>query len=176
LVVAALKVKYMPDDVITKVELRQMLAKVKMKKDDEPSILFEQLSAIENRFNKPGQQIPDDDLITAVLTAAPKECVSILTAEQRSKGIALRLTDLESAMTQHWRQTTGTLSAAEEGNEVTLLGFNGICYNCQKPGHRANECPEKANRNSGGRNNNNNNNQNFSRGGRGRGNGGNKNF
>jgi hypothetical protein len=66
------------------------------------------------------------------LTAAPKEYVSILTAEQRSKGIALRLTDLESAMTQHWRQTTGTLSAAEEGNEVTLLGFNGICYNCPR--------------------------------------------
>jgi hypothetical protein len=37
----------MPDDVITKVELRHMLGKVKMKKDDEPSILFEQLSAIE---------------------------------------------------------------------------------------------------------------------------------
>jgi hypothetical protein len=51
-----------------------------MKKDDKPSILFEQLKApcIENRFNKPGQQIPDDDLIAAVLTtAAPKEYVSI---------------------------------------------------------------------------------------------------
>jgi hypothetical protein len=108
LVVAALKEKYMPDDVITKVELRKMLGKVKMKKDDEPSILFEQLSAIENQFNKPGEQIPDDVLITAVLTAAPKEYVSILTAEQQSKGTALRLTDLESAMTQHWRQTTGT--------------------------------------------------------------------
>jgi hypothetical protein len=146
-----------------------------MKKDDEPSIIFEHLSAIENRFNKPGQQIPDDDLIAAVLTAAPKEYVSILsTAEQRSKGVALRLMDLESAMTQHWRQTTGTLSAAEEGNEVIFLGFNGICYNCQKPGHRANQCPKKANRNTGGRNNNND--RNFSRGGQGRGNGGNKNY
>jgi hypothetical protein len=48
LVVAALKAKYMPDDVITKVELRKMLAKVKMKKDNEPSILFKQLSAIES--------------------------------------------------------------------------------------------------------------------------------
>jgi hypothetical protein len=139
----------MPADVITKVELRQMLREVKMKKDEEPPILFEQLSAIENRFNKPGQQIPDDDLITAVLTAAPKECVPILTAEQRSKGTALRLTDLESAMTQHWRQTTGTLSAAEEGNEVPLLTFNGICYNCQAHGHRANKCPEKKNRKNG---------------------------
>jgi hypothetical protein len=48
LVVAALKAKYMPNDVITKVELRHILSKVKMKKDDKPSILFEQLSAIEN--------------------------------------------------------------------------------------------------------------------------------
>jgi hypothetical protein len=102
--------------------------------------------------------------------------VSILTAEQRSKGTALRLTDLESAMTQHWRQTTGTLSAAEEGNDVTLLAFNGICYNCQAHGHRANECPEKKNRNNVGRNNNNNNNQTFSRGGRGNGNGNRKNY
>jgi hypothetical protein len=83
LVVAALKAKYsMSDDVITKVELRQMLGKVKMKKDEEPSILFKQLSAIKNRFNKPGEKIPDDDLMAAVLTAAPKEYVSILTAEQ----------------------------------------------------------------------------------------------
>jgi hypothetical protein len=153
-----------------------MLSKLKMKKDEEPSILFEQLSAIENRFNKPGEQIPDgDDLIAAVLTAAPKEYVSILTAEQRSKGTALPLTDLELAMTQHWRQTTGTLRAAEEGNEVTLLGFNGIYYNCQAQGHRANECPEKQNRNNGGRNNNNNNRK-FSRGGRGNGDGNKKNY
>jgi hypothetical protein len=69
LVVAALKAKYMTDDVITKIELRQMLGKVKMKKDDEPSILFKQLSAIENQCNKPGEQIPDDELIAAVLTA-----------------------------------------------------------------------------------------------------------
>jgi hypothetical protein len=109
----------------------------------------------------------------AVLTAASKEYVSILTAEQQSKCAALRLTDLESAMTQHWRQTTGTLSAAEEGNEVTLLTFNGICYNCQAQGHRANECPEKKNRNNGGRNDNNNN---FSRGGRGNGNNNRKNY
>jgi hypothetical protein len=109
LVVAALKAKYMPDDVITIVKLRWMLRKVKMKKDDEPSILFEQLSAIKNRSNEPGEQIPDDDLIAVVLTAAPTEYVSILTAEQRNNGVTLRLTDLESAMTQHWRQTTGTI-------------------------------------------------------------------
>jgi hypothetical protein len=42
LVIAALEAKYMPDDVITKVELRQMMSKVKMKKDEEPSVLFEQ--------------------------------------------------------------------------------------------------------------------------------------
>jgi hypothetical protein len=128
--VAALKSKCMPNDVITKVELRQIMSKVRMKKDEEPSTLFEQLSTIENRFNKPGEQIPDDDLIMAVLTAAPKEYVTILTSEQRSKGNTHKLTDLESAMTQHWRQSTGALSTENEGNEVTLVTFNGICYNC----------------------------------------------
>jgi hypothetical protein len=73
----------MPDDVITKVELRQMLGKVKMKKDDEPSILFEPLSAIENRFNKPGEQIPDDDLIAAVLRHQKNMCRYCRTAKQR---------------------------------------------------------------------------------------------
>jgi hypothetical protein len=86
LVVAALKAKYMPDDVITKVELRQMLGKVKMKKDEEPLILFEQLSTVKNRCKKPGEQIPDNDFIAAVLTAAPKEYMLILTTEQQNKG------------------------------------------------------------------------------------------
>jgi hypothetical protein len=57
LVIDTLKAKCMPVDVITKVELRQMLSKLKMKKDEEPSILFEQLSAIglinlESRFQQ----------------------------------------------------------------------------------------------------------------------------
>jgi hypothetical protein len=62
----------------------------------------------------------------------------------------------------------------EEGNEVTLLTFNGICYNSrQAQGHRANECTEKKNRNNGGRNINNNN---FSCGGRSNGNNNRKNY
>ena len=48
LVVGALFKKYQPQDTITRVELRQMLNKVSMKKKEDPAILFEQLSSIQN--------------------------------------------------------------------------------------------------------------------------------
>jgi hypothetical protein len=48
LIVSALFKKYQPQDTITRVELRQMLNGVKMKKGEDPATLFEQLSSIEN--------------------------------------------------------------------------------------------------------------------------------
>ena len=50
-VVKALLAKYMPKDRISRVELRQMLASVSMKDNEDPATLFEQISAIENKYN-----------------------------------------------------------------------------------------------------------------------------
>ena len=50
-VVTALKKKYQPQDTMTRVELRQHLNRVSMKKDEDSNTLFEQLSAIKNRYN-----------------------------------------------------------------------------------------------------------------------------
>jgi hypothetical protein len=53
LVVASLLKKYRPIDTISRVEMRQRLSKVAMKKGSDPSTLFEQLSAIEKPVHSP---------------------------------------------------------------------------------------------------------------------------
>jgi hypothetical protein len=81
--------------------------------------------------------------------------------------VNLTLDHLQDAMMTQWRQTHNDV-AQDEGAEVTLSAFDGICYNCQQKGHRANECPQE-------RKNGNNNNNRSGRGWRGykgRGNGG----
>ena len=94
--------KYQPQDTVTRVEVQQMLKKVAMKKRDDPATLFEQICSIKNRYSK--TRIDEGDLIAVVLDAAPKEYQSVLTYEQRFRGNNLKLSDLESAMNQHWRQ------------------------------------------------------------------------
>jgi hypothetical protein len=49
LVTDALKAKYMPQDTVTRVELRQMLNKVSMKPNSNPAVIFEQIRTIKNR-------------------------------------------------------------------------------------------------------------------------------
>ena len=46
MVVTSLAKKYQPQDTITRVELRQQLNKIKMKKNEDPAKLFEQISQI----------------------------------------------------------------------------------------------------------------------------------
>jgi hypothetical protein len=105
LVVQALFKKYEPDDKITRVEMREQLTKVSMKAHQDPTTLFEQISAIQNRYNNASRKIDEEDLIAVILKAAPKDYQAVLTVEQRVKGDNLVLADLESAMHQHWRQT-----------------------------------------------------------------------
>ena len=69
-VIEELMAKYQPQDTITRVEIRQMLNRVSMKKDEDPATLFEQISSIRNRYSK--TVIHDGDLIAVVLDAAPR--------------------------------------------------------------------------------------------------------
>jgi hypothetical protein len=142
LVVAGLFKKFQPQDTITRVELRQMLNKVCMKKDEDPAKLFEQLGSIENRYNTATRQIDQEDLIAVVFDAASKEYQAVLTSEQRAKGTLLTLSDLETVMNQHWRQIKGP-DTSQDSNEISLANFDGQCYKCGEKGHKADKCTKK---------------------------------
>ena len=155
-VVKALMSKYQPEDTITRVELRQMLNGVTMKKDEDPATIFEQISAIKNRYNTSTKKIDPEELIAVVLDVAPKEYKAVLTSEQRRKGTNLVIEDLSSVMNQLWRQMYGknnNNSNDNGGAELTLAAFEGHCYKCNEKGHKANKCPNgnKNNTNKGRR-------------------------
>ena len=71
-VVAQLIKKYNPEDRMSRVELRTQLGKVSMKVTDDPNILFEQVSAIRNRFESANHAIDEDELIAVVMDKAPE--------------------------------------------------------------------------------------------------------
>ena len=147
LVVKELLKKYRPIDTVSRVELRQQLNKVCMKKGSDPALLFEQLNSIQNQYLGPGNRIFKEDLIAVVLDVATEEYQGILAVERRLKGDALTLGDLENAMTKLYRQTnrgkTSRRYEGEEGTEMLLAGFMGKCYQCRQSGHKAKDCTKR---------------------------------
>jgi hypothetical protein len=122
LVVTALKKKYQPVNTMSLVEMRHAVAAVSMKKDDDPSSLFEQISGIDNRFQNAALTMLDEEKIATILMAAPKKYITLLTAEQRQKGVNLKLDDLQEAMLARWRQTHNSTEQSEE-SEIGLTAF-----------------------------------------------------
>jgi gag-polypeptide of LTR copia-type/Zinc knuckle len=142
LVVRELYKRYRPLDTVSKVEMRQHLSRVKMKKGTNPSALFETLTSIQNQFLGPGVRLPKDEIIAIVLDVASEEYRPILSVERRMKGEDLTVEDLERAMYEEYRQLYQAYHKKVEDNSETLL-FLGVCYHCGKSGHRANECKVK---------------------------------
>jgi hypothetical protein len=144
IVTTLLKAKHMPNDTMTQVEVRQEMNKIKMKKNDDPATLFEQISSVTNRYQSSTSAINEEDMIAVILDAAPAEYQAVLTSEQRVKGVALKQADLEEAMNQHWRQIKkkgGAAAADEDEAEITLSAIT--CYECHEQGHKANKCPKR---------------------------------
>jgi hypothetical protein len=98
MIVLGLKERYQPVDMVSMVEMRQAINKMTMKKDDEPTILFDQITAISNRFRNTTVAWTDAEKIATVLSAAHVDYVQVLTAEQRVKGSKLRVLDLQETM------------------------------------------------------------------------------
>ena len=140
LIVRMMMKKYRPTDMMSKVEMRQKLNKVVMKKGSDPAILFETLAVIEDKYDG---SVDKADLIAIILDAATDEYQSVLTAKESAEGPKLTLMDLELIMGQHYRRLSKRRTGRQvEETEVLLAGFNGDCFNCGKKGHRANKCPD----------------------------------
>jgi hypothetical protein len=118
-----------------------------MKQKDDLAVIFEQIGSIENWYMDGTRMIPEEELIAVVLSTAPEEYVPILMMEQRIRGNALSLEDLESAMTIHYRKLYPREGLddcnSKDGNKIGLLAFNGVCFKCGKTGHKANNCNQK---------------------------------
>ena len=71
LVVRQLLDNYMPQEKMSRVELCCRLNAIKMKPNDNPKRLFEQINTVQNTFNGPNQRVDEDDLIAVILDAAP---------------------------------------------------------------------------------------------------------
>ena len=58
-VVAKLKRTYQPKDTMSEVEMQRALMKVSMKKNDDPSVLFQQISSISLSYNSETRRVPE---------------------------------------------------------------------------------------------------------------------
>ena len=150
--------RYMPDDMLSGVEVRAKLMKLRLKRLGDPKVLFEKIQVILNQAVSVA--ISDQELIAMVLRIAPSNYAQVLTVEQRRLGNSLTLDDLEKTMVLHYRTITGGERAnadedeEEEGNdgvEIGLLAFTGKCWNCNKTGHRQKDCkaPKKDDKDEG---------------------------
>jgi hypothetical protein len=135
-VVVQLFNKYSPNDQNSKVELRSMLNEVSMKDSEDPSTLFEKVSAIQNCYDTDADHIEEEELIAVIIGAAPEKYLSVITCEQRAKGDQMSLQDLEIVMYQLWCQSKGLID-----QHITLAAFEGYCYKCKQQGHKADACP-----------------------------------
>jgi hypothetical protein len=142
LVVQELYMRYRPLDTVSKVEMCQHLSHVKMKKGMNPSELFETLTSKQNQFLGPGKRLPKYEIIAIILDVASEEYRPILAVERRLKGEDLTVEDMEKAMCEEYRQLNHAYTKKIESDSEVLL-FTGVCYNCGKSGHRANDCKKK---------------------------------
>ena len=86
-IVVALFKKYMPKDLLSKVELRRELAAVSMAKEEDPENMFEKIAALENKYNTATFQISSEDKIATIIEKAPKEYQTALVWNSASKAV-----------------------------------------------------------------------------------------
>jgi hypothetical protein len=107
-----------------------------------PPELFETLTSIQNQFLGPGKRLPRDKIIAIILDVASEEYQPILAVERRLKVEDLTAEDMEKAICEDYRQLKHAYMKKIESDSEVLM-FTGVCYNCGKSGHCANDCKKK---------------------------------
>ena len=148
-IMEALDDKYNPKDLISRVEMRRRLNRVKMSRKEDPDTLFLQLASIESEFSNKTLKIEQDDLVAVVIEKSPVEYAQAIAAEKRVKQNQLTVDDLQKAMKEQYRILYGNdgSRSPSEGNDFALSAFDGKCFNCGETGHKASECPKPKSRN-----------------------------
>ena len=140
-IVTRLKRDYQHIDRISRVETRRKMNEVIMKNDDDRKVIFEQISTRRNHCTGSGVVVEDEDLMASVMEKAPERYASVLAVEERVSGDMLTLTHLEQAMRSQYRIVKERKDKTNH-KELSLTGFDGKCYKCNKVDHRANKCPD----------------------------------
>ena len=90
--------KYHPNYLQARFELKKRLRNLKLRFDQDPSDLFEELAAIEYPFAQSKAKVTEIDLIGAVYAVAPKEYLVVIAMEESVRGDDLELEHLEEVI------------------------------------------------------------------------------
>jgi hypothetical protein len=82
MVMDLMRKKYRPQDLVTRAELRNKLNNLSMADGDDPKVLFEEISTIENRYNIGTNRVDEADLIALVMQKAPKMYKLVIAAQE----------------------------------------------------------------------------------------------
>ena len=166
LVVVGLFNHYRPQDIMSEAEMERDIMKIKMRKNQDPAVLFTQIAAIEMRYKT---QLSLEKKLGVLLSKAPSEYTAVITSEQRLRsmnGGTVTMEELRSAMGFQYRAlafgpSTDRKDSTNDELTMSLINekkkgpgkpgkkkkpFNGKCHHCGKK-HKAEDCwllhPEK---------------------------------
>jgi len=145
-VVKQLNDKFRLRDMMSLVNEKMALNDISMKKNQDSKSLFEQIKAVETRFNTKTRKISEADKIAIVLSKALKAYQSMLTIEsriQKVQGIDVTLKDLQEAIAEHYCLISRDNNNDENEDKVALAYFDRKCNKCKKHGYKATGCRNK---------------------------------
>jgi hypothetical protein len=151
--------RYNSRDTSALLALKKELNNTTMAESEEPAAVFGRLARIKNRYDAPGDEISNKDIMSVVLAIALEKYHGDLTNLQMDKGNNLTSDDIEDTMTTFYQLSIGSNAVKAAGKkknknsdaangEYQLAAVNknkNACWDCGKTGHRKgdSECQSK---------------------------------